>query len=180
MADTRVSHLDFMNVSPAMEQKNMLTSKSFLGRSTLCLAVILATFNLASCTKCSGDSNKSGSSTSISAPAGSDFTELKIETLKPGTGAAAASGKKVTVHYTGTLTDGKIFDSSETRKAPFTFTLGQGQVIPGWEKGVDGMKVGERRRLSIPSAMAYGEKGVGSVIPPNAPLVFEVELLSVE
>ncbi len=158
----------------------MLTPKSSLGCSLLSLALILTTFNLASCTKCSGDSNTSSSSAPTSAAAGQDFIELKIETLKPGTGAAAASGKKVTVHYTGTLTDGKVFDSSENRKAPFTFTLGQGQVIPGWDKGVDGMKVGERRRLSIPSNLAYGEKGVGSVIPPNAPLVFEVELLSVE
>lgn len=158
----------------------MLTSKYALRRSIMSLAIILTTFNLASCTKCSGDSSTAGSSTSSNAAAGQDFAELKIETLKPGTGATAATGKKVTVHYTGTLTDGKIFDSSETRKAPFTFTLGQGQVIPGWDKGVDGMQVGERRRLSIPSSMAYGEKGVGSVIPPNAPLVFEVELLSVE
>lgn len=158
----------------------MLTSKSFLGFSSLALALVLTTFNLASCTKCSGNSNAPSSSTTGSGMSGQDFTELKIETLKPGTGAAAASGKKVTVHYTGTLTDGKVFDSSENRKAPFTFTLGQGQVIPGWDKGVDGMKVGERRRLSIPSNLAYGEKGVGSVIPPNAPLVFEVELLSVE
>lgn len=158
----------------------MLTSKSFLGCSILALAFAVTTLNLASCTKCSSSSNTPGSSSSSNAAAGQDFTELKIETLKPGTGAAAASGKKVTVHYTGTLTDGKIFDSSETRKAPFTFTLGQGQVIPGWDKGVDGMKVGERRRLSIPSSLAYGEKGVGSVIPPNSPLVFEVELLSVE
>lgn len=158
----------------------MLIPKSSLGCSLLSLALILTTFNLVSCTKCSGDSNTSSSSAPASAASGQDFIELKIETLKPGTGAAAASGKKVTVHYTGTLTDGKVFDSSENRKAPFTFTLGQGQVIPGWDKGVDGMKVGERRRLSIPSNLAYGEKGVGSVIPPNAPLVFEVELLSVE
>ncbi|MEI6397192.1 MAG: FKBP-type peptidyl-prolyl cis-trans isomerase [Pseudomonadota bacterium] len=100
--------------------------------------------------------------------------------MKEGSGAAASTGKKVTVHYTGTLTDGKVFDSSETRKAPFTFTLGEGQVIPGWDKGVDGMKVGERRKLTIPSSLAYGEKGVGNIIPPNATLVFEVELLNVE
>jgi FKBP-type peptidyl-prolyl cis-trans isomerase len=158
----------------------MLTAKFVIGRSTLSIALLLMTLNIASCTKCSGDSNTSSTPASSTAAVGQDFVELKIETLKPGTGASAASGKKVTVHYTGTLTDGKIFDSSETRKAPFTFTLGQGQVIPGWDKGVDGMKVGERRRLSIPSSMAYGEKGVGSVIPPNSPLVFEVELLSVE
>jgi len=150
------------------------------GHASLFLALIFGVTHLTSCTKCSGEKNASTSASGPTAPAGQDFVELKIETLKPGDGAAASSGKKVTVHYTGTLTDGKVFDSSETRKAPFTFTLGQGQVIPGWDKGVDGMKIGERRRLSIPSAMAYGEKGVGSVIPPNAPLVFEVELLNVE
>jgi FKBP-type peptidyl-prolyl cis-trans isomerase len=107
-------------------------------------------------------------------------TELKIETLKEGSGAVAAAGKKVTVHYTGKLTDGKVFDSSESRNSPFPFVLGAGQVIQGWDKGVDGMKVGERRRLTIPGSMAYGERGITNVIPPNATLVFEVELLSVE
>jgi FKBP-type peptidyl-prolyl cis-trans isomerase len=152
----------------------------FLSLSVLSLLALSATLNLASCTKCSGDKGSSNSANSAAPASGQDFVELKIETLKPGTGAVASSGKKVTVHYTGTLTDGKVFDSSETRKAPFTFTLGQGQVIPGWDQGVDGMKVGERRRLSIPSALAYGVKGVGNVIPPNSPLLFEVELISVE
>ena len=140
--------------------------------------------SLVSCTKCSSDSAKP-----TAAPAEAEkkpqtpaenVTELKIETMKEGTGAVAASGKKITVHYTGTLTDGKIFDSSEKRQAPFSFTLGAGQVIPGWDKGVEGMKVGERRKLTIPPALGYGERGVGSVIPPNATLVFEVELLNVE
>lgn len=142
-----------------------------------------ATLNLTGCTKCSKDDAASTTATNGQAGSGAavaDVKELKIETMKEGSGAAAASGKKVTVHYTGTLTDGKVFDSSETRKAPFTFTLGEGQVIPGWDKGVDGMKVGERRKLTIPSSLAYGEKGVGNVIPPNATLVFEVELLNVE
>lgn len=152
----------------------------FLSFSLLTSLAIAATTHLAGCTKCSGDKGSTNSANTAAPAAGADFVELKIETLKPGTGAVANSGKKVTVHYTGTLTDGKVFDSSETRSAPFTFTLGQGQVIPGWDKGVEGMKVGERRRLSIPSAMAYGEKGVGNVIPPNSPLVFEVELLSVD
>lgn len=152
----------------------------FLGLTILSSLAVVCVMNLTSCTKCGGGSGTSNSSNSASTASGIDITDLKIETLKPGEGAVASSGKKVTVHYTGTLTDGKVFDSSETRNAPFTFTLGQGQVIPGWDKGVDGMKVGERRRLSIPSGMAYGEKGVGNVIPPNSPLVFEVELLSVE
>ena len=142
-----------------------------------------ATLHLTGCTKCSKDESASKTAAPgqpASGAAVGDVKELKIETMKEGSGAAASTGKKVTVHYTGTLTDGKVFDSSETRKAPFTFTLGEGQVIPGWDKGVDGMKVGERRKLTIPSSLAYGEKGVGHIIPPNATLVFEVELLNVE
>lgn len=147
----------------------------------LCAAAILA-FSFTSCTKCSKDSGESAqpATTEAGAVKVADVTELKMETLKEGNGTVAAAGKKVTVHYTGKLTDGKVFDSSEQRQAPFAFTLGQGQVIPGWEQGVAGMKIGERRKLTIPASLAYGEKGIGNVIPPNATLVFEVELLNVE
>ncbi|OFZ21087.1 MAG: peptidylprolyl isomerase [Bdellovibrionales bacterium GWB1_55_8] len=105
--------------------------------------------------------------------------ELKSEDLKKGTGAEAQPGKTVTVHYTGWLTDGKKFDSSVDRGQPFKFNLGAGQVIQGWDKGVVGMKVGGKRKLTIPPQMGYGERGAGGVIPPNATLVFEVELLGV-
>jgi FKBP-type peptidyl-prolyl cis-trans isomerase FkpA len=105
--------------------------------------------------------------------------KLIIEDLVLGNGDAAASGQKVTVHYTGWLTNGTKFDSSKDRNEPFVFGLGKGQVIRGWDDGVQGMKVGGKRKLTIPPAMGYGARGAGGVIPPNATLVFEVELLGV-
>ena len=109
-----------------------------------------------------------------------NVTELKIEEMKAGTGAEATPGKQVAVHYTGWLTSGKKFDSSLDRGAPFKFQLGAGQVIPGWDKGVAGMKISGKRKLTIPASMGYGARGAGDVIPPNATLIFEVELLGVE
>ena len=102
---------------------------------------------------------------------------LKIEDLEVGTGAEAQAGQMVTVHYTGWLTDGQKFDSSKDRNDPFVFPLGQGMVIKGWDQGVVGMKVGGKRKLTIPAELGYGARGAGGVIPPNATLVFEVELL---
>jgi FKBP-type peptidyl-prolyl cis-trans isomerase len=108
-------------------------------------------------------------------------TGLTYETLKPGEGAVATPGKTVTVHYTGTLEDGKVFDSSREKNQPFSFGLGQGQVIAGWDQGVHGMKVGERRKLTIPGKLAYGPSPPpGAPIPPNATLLFDVELLDVK
>jgi len=104
--------------------------------------------------------------------------EVKTTILKPGTGAEVVNGSIVSVHYTGWLVNGTKFDSSLDRNQPFDFTLGAQQVIAGWDKGVLGMKVGEIRRLEIPSELAYGEEGEG-VIPPNSDLIFEVELLKV-
>ena len=108
----------------------------------------------------------------------SSVNELKIEEVKVGDGTEAVPGKKVTVHYTGWLTDGTKFDSSVGKK-PFSFNLGKSEVIQGWDKGVAGMKIGGKRKLTIPSEMGYGASGAGGVIPPNATLVFDVELLAV-
>ncbi len=112
-------------------------------------------------------------------PVTKDVTKLVIKDTKVGTGAEAKSGQSVTVNYTGYLTDGTKFDSSLDSGQPFTFNLGGGEVIKGWDEGVAGMKVGGTRNLTIPPAMGYGDQGAGGVIPPGATLFFEVELLSV-
>jgi peptidylprolyl isomerase len=104
---------------------------------------------------------------------------LKYVDIVEGTGASPKTGESVTVHYTGTLTNGTKFDSSVDRGQPFKFIIGVGQVIKGWDEGVATMKVGGKRKLMIPSKLAYGERGAGSVIPPNADLNFDVELLGV-
>ncbi len=105
---------------------------------------------------------------------------LKYEDIKEGKGTAAKKGDTVAVHYTGWLKDGKKFDSSKDSGKPFSFQLGAGKVIKGWDEGVQGMKEGGVRKLIIPSQLAYGERGSGGVIPPNAELTFEVELLKVK
>jgi FKBP-type peptidyl-prolyl cis-trans isomerase len=150
-------------------------------RSFLAVTFVLAM--AAGCTKGCNKTDGTDSSATDGAAATSDggaVTDLKIEDIKVGDGDEAVAGKAVSVHYTGTLTDGKKFDSSLDRGQPFNFQLGAGQVIQGWDKGVAGMKVGGKRKLTIPPHLGYGERGAGGVIPPNATLVFEVELLGVK
>lgn len=105
--------------------------------------------------------------------------ELQIQEVVQGTGAEATAGQTVSVHYTGWLLDGTKFDSSLDRGKPFAFRLGAGMVIKGWDQGVAGMKVGGKRKLTIPAELGYGQRGAGGVIPPGATLVFDVELLGV-
>jgi FKBP-type peptidyl-prolyl cis-trans isomerase len=128
--------------------------------------------------------------TTVPAPIAADETDkegtvttksgLKYKELRVGNGAEAKAGNTVSVHYTGTFTDGKKFDSSLDRKEPFPFKLGAGMVIKGWDEGVAGMKVGGKRKLMVPYKLAYGERGFGDTIPPKTDLVFEVELLEVK
>ena len=125
--------------------------------------------------KNSGDVAPSTSSTNTK---NMEVTELKIEDEVVGTGATAVAGDKVTVQYVGSLTNGNIFDASRSHgDTGFTFTLGAGQVIKGWDQGVAGMKVGGKRKLTIPASLAYGSQAMGNIIPANSTLIFEVELI---
>ncbi|MBD6619142.1 FKBP-type peptidyl-prolyl cis-trans isomerase [Komarekiella sp. 'clone 1'] len=120
-------------------------------------------------------SNTMSDANAVTTPSG-----LKYVELKEGTGATPKTGQKVVVHYTGTLEDGTKFDSSRDRGQPFDFKIGVGQVIKGWDEGVGTMKVGGQRQLIIPPELGYGSRGAGGVIPPNATLLFDVELLDVK
>lgn len=120
-------------------------------------------------------SEPTGSNPEVTTGSGLKYVDLVV-----GTGPVAASGNLVTVHYTGWLTNGTKFDSSVDRHDPFSFPIGSGKVIRGWDEGVAGMKVGGKRKLTIPSQLGYGARGAGGVIPPNATLVFDVELLEVK
>ena len=154
------------------------------------LALLVGLWGCATSGGAGGGSSSAGSSkdTTAQAPvaassAGGATTlpsGLKVEDLRVGDGPVADNGMSVSVHYTGWLTDGTKFDSSLDRGQPFTFTLGGGNVIRGWDEGVKGMKVGGKRKLTIPPDLGYGATGSGSTIPPNATLVFEVELLKVQ
>jgi peptidylprolyl isomerase/FKBP-type peptidyl-prolyl cis-trans isomerase FkpA len=148
------------------------------GRLALVLALVVLATGCSQSEAPKQDESKPAAATAAPQP-GATVTELKIEDTKVGTGAEAVAGKSVTVHYTGWLTNGTKFDSSKDRGEPFLFRLGAGEVIKGWDQGVVGMKVGGVRKLTIPASLGYGTRGAGGVIPPNATLVFEVELLGV-
>lgn len=137
-------------------------------------AAVLAAM-VAACAQSQAPAGGGGGGNEVTTPSGLKYTDVKV-----GDGAEAKSGQNVSVHYTGTLTDGKKFDSSKDRNQPFNFPLGAGRVIKGWDEGVAGMKVGGVRKLVIPANLGYGAQGAGGVIPPNATLLFEVELLAVQ
>lgn len=124
------------------------------------------------CAQSQAPSAGGGSADEVTTASGLKYSDLKV-----GTGAEAKAGQTAVVHYTGWLTNGTKFDSSKDRGQPFSFPLGGGRVIRGWDEGVQGMKVGGSRKLTIPASLGYGAQGAGGVIPPNATLVFEVELL---
>jgi len=155
----------------------------FIRKNALVAIAAVSIAALSACTKKSAETTSATTENTAASTATTDAAkaeaDLKIENIKEGTGAEAVNGKQVSVHYTGTLTDGKKFDSSVDRGQPFKFVLGAGQVIRGWDLGVAGMKVGGKRKLTIPPELGYGERGAGGVIPPNATLLFEVELLEV-
>lgn len=145
------------------------------------LLLLIAAVSIPACSeKESKTATGKGVETQIAAGAVKTASGLSYTDLVVGTGAVPVSGKKVTVHYTGTLENGKKFDSSLDRGQPFVFRIGAGEVIPGWDEGVISMKVGGKRKLIVPSQLGYGPAGAGGVIPPNATLIFDVELLAAE
>ncbi len=146
------------------------------------LLVFLFIFSLAvaSPLKAAGDAKEGQKAPAQKENAVKTASGLEYVDLVEGKGASPKKGEMVVVHYTGWLTDGKKFDSSVDRNEPFAFQIGVGQVIPGWDEGVSTMKVGGKRKLTIPSDLAYGKRGAGGVIPPNATLVFDVELLDIK
>jgi FKBP-type peptidyl-prolyl cis-trans isomerase len=165
-----------------MDQQKRITTVVGIAAVAVIVIVILI-MRAPRITKPNGDSlgpDTSGQNSNQPIKNQPSMDTLGIETVKEGTGPAAQNGNAVTVHYTGTLTDGTKFDSSHDRGTPFSFTLGEGNVIQGWEQGVLGMKVGEQRKLTIPSNLGYGDGGYPPVIPPKATLLFDIELLSIK
>lgn len=147
-----------------------------LGKMAVLTAAVLMSSSIAlAAPEKAPATEKAAAGKQVTTPSGLKYVDVKV-----GKGASPVKGKMVKVHYTGTLENGKKFDSSVDRKQPFTFVIGVGQVIAGWDEGVMGMKVGGKRKLTIPSELGYGRRGAGSDIPPNSTLLFDVELLDVE
>jgi FKBP-type peptidyl-prolyl cis-trans isomerase len=144
-----------------------------------CLIAILTFVATSLFAQSGGKKSDTGAPTKVTGDGTKTADGLQYWDIKVGTGAVANAGQTVKVHYTGWLTNGKKFDSSVDRGDPFTFPLGGGQVIKGWDEGVAGMKVGGKRQLRIPPQLGYGDRGAGGVIPANATLIFDVELLGV-
>ena len=149
-------------------------------KAIVILFLTLSIALLAQTKKTAKSDKKADGPTHVSGKATTTDSGLEYWEIKKGTGALAQAGKKVSVHYTGWLTDGKEFDISRDAGEPIHFQLGTGQVIKGWDEGIAGMKVGGKRQLRIPPALGYGARGAGSAIPPNATLVFDVELMAVK
>lgn len=158
-----------------MDKKRLLIDTAIIAIiSLIAMLVYLAVPRSAASPTESTENNLSASSTT-NMP-----TDLNVSVIKEGSGEPAKNGDTLLVHYTGTLEDGTVFDSSIPRGSPFSVTLGKGQVIPGWELGLLGMKVGEERKLVIPPELAYGKDGFTGVIPGNATLTFDVQLLEIK
>src|SRR6476619_3662889 len=149
-------------------------------KNILVLLLTLSIALLAQTKKPTKADKKSDGPTPVTGKPTTTSSGLEYWDIKKGSGKLAEKGKKVSVHYTGWLTDGKEFDSSRDAGEPIQFDLGTGQVIKGWDEGIAGMKVGGKRQLKIPAALGYGARGAGSAIPPNATLVFDVELMGVK
>lgn len=156
-----------------------MSKKGIIFAGILIISVAIASYLILNNTKPTMNNNQNNSQSQTS-PTASPSVGLKIEDIQIGTGAEVKKGDIISIHYKGTLLDGREFDSSYKRGQPFETQIGVGQVIKGWDEGVVGMKVGGKRKLTIPPELGYGERGAGAVIPPNATLIFEVELVGIK